>query len=298
MARDFKLNFRFGSGVLGASVGNVALPGTNVTAFTSSFTALTGTAFPTGNTISNQLVSCPMAWGGWTNTSAGLLAPYAEDIPNQGTVLGGHASRNDMFCIVDCAVATTLVTAANFAVQASDDLANWITIGTGDQTLTGAAVTNGTVALTLTASTSYPIATASAAHGLQVGDLLVVTSVTNVSANNGHESVALVAGNVVEVVAVPSTTTFAVKYPGPVGTTLKSNTFPLNAITLVAGATPALTFTKVATSGSTVGAQIIIPLGQSAKPYIRLAVYQGASAAGYAVIRDAYLSVARTGIAR
>lgn len=308
MARDFKLNFRFGSGVLGASGGTVALPGTNITAFTTSFVGLTGTAAPTGNTATNQVFSCPLAWGGYTQTAVGTGAPYAEDVPNGGQVLHGHTSRNDMFVIVDAVAATALVTPQTFVVQASDDLNNWVTIGTAETTLPGTNPSNGTVACTIAAGT-FPVLTsnsASVGHGLQPGDLLVVTTATTVNFSNGHESVAAVVGNVVEVATVPSLpvatdgkpTTFTIKYPGPQGTTLKSNLFPLSVLTTVASGTPALTFTKCATSGASVGGQIMIPVAPSAKPYVRLAAFGGASAAGIAVLRDAYLAIARTGVAR
>jgi len=307
MARDFKLSFRFGSGVLGASAGHVALPGTNLTAFTASFAGLTGTAATTTNAVSGQLISCPLAWGGYTQTSAGLLAPYAEDVPNGGQVLFGHSSRNDMVAIVDAVAVTTLVTAQQFVVQASDDLSNWTTIGNGDVSLPVTNPSNGTVACTIAAAT-YPVLTASGAtgHGLQPGDLLVVTTATAVSFNNNHESVAAVVGNVVEVATVPTGSvaadgkpnTFTIKYPGPTGTTLKSNMFPLSNIIVVATGTPALTFTKCATAGSSVGSQIMIPLAPSMKPYVRLAAFGGASASGLAVVRDAYIASARTGVAR
>lgn len=297
MARDFKLNFRFGSGVLGASAGTVAVPGTNITSFTTSFVGLTGTAAPTGNTATNQVFSCPLAWGGYTQTAVGTGAPYAEDVPNNGQVLHGHSNRNDMFVIVDACAATTLVTAQQFVVQASDDLINWSTIGTGETTLPGTNPSNGTVVCTIAAGT-FPVLTANANHGLQPGDLLVVTAATTINLNNNHESVAAAVGNVVEVATVPSATTFSIRYPGPQGTTLKSNMFPLSILTVVASGTPALTFTKCATSGASVGGQIMIPIATSAKPYIRLAAFGGASAAGIAVLRDAYLAIARTGVAR
>ena len=309
MARDFKLNFRFGSGVLGASGGTVAIPGTNVTSFVTSFAGLTGTAAPTGNTASNNILSCPLPWGGYTQTAVVSGAGYAEDVPNGGQVLHGHSSRNDMFAIVDAVAATALVAPHTFVVQASDDLNNWVQIGTAETTLPGTNPSNGTVACTISAGT-YPVLTSSSAttgHGLQPGDLLVVTAATTVNFNNGHESVAAVVGNVVEVATVPSLpvgttdgkpTTFTIKYPGPHGATLKSNTFVLSALTVVATGTPALTFTKCATSGSSVGGQIMIPLAPSAKPYIRLAAYGGAGGTGVAVLRDAYLAIARTGAAR
>ena len=297
MARDFKLTFRFGAGLLGASQGNVAMPGNNVTAFTTSFVGLTGTAAPTGNTATNQLFSCPLPWGGYSQSSVPMGAQYAEDAPNGGVVLPGHASRNDLVGIVDVVAATALVTAQSFVIQGSDDLVNWSTIGTGETTVPGTNPSNGTVALTIAAGT-FNILTASAAHGLQPGDLLVVTAVTTCSFNNTHESTTTVVGNVVEVATVPSTTTFTIKYPGPQGTTLKSNTIPFSILTVVATGTPALTFTKCATSGSSVGAQIMIPLSSSNRPYVRLAAFGGASASGVAVIRDAYLALARTGVAR
>jgi hypothetical protein len=297
MARDFKLSFRFGSGVLGASGGNVALPGTNLTAFTASFAGLTGTAATANNAVSGQLISCPLAWGGYTQTGAGLLAPYAEDVPNNGAVLPGHTSRNDLFAIVDAVSVTTLTAAQSFVVQASDDLTNWVTVGTGDVTLSGANPSNGTVACTIAAAT-YPVLTASATHNLQPGDLLVVTTATTVNFNNNHESVAAVAGNVVEVATVPSSTTFSIKYPGPIGTTLKSNMFPLANLTVVATGTPALTFTRCATSGTSLGSQIMIPIAPTARPYVRLAAFGAGGATGFGVIRDAYIATARTGVAR
>lgn len=297
MARDFKLTFRFGAGLLGASAGNVAIPGNNVTAFTTSFAGLTGTAAPTGNTATNQLFSCPLAWGGYSQSGVPVGAQYAEDVPNGGVVLGGHASRNDMVGIVDVVASTALVTAQSFVIQGSDDLVNWSTIGTGETTLPGTNPNNGTVALTIAAGT-FTILTASAAHGLQPGDLLVVTAVTTCSFNNTHESTTTVVGNVVEVATVPTTTTFTIKYPGPQGTTLKSNTIPFSVLSVVATGTPALTFTKCATSGNSVGAQIMIPLSSSNRPYVRLAAFGGASATGVAVIRDAYIALARTGVAR
>jgi hypothetical protein len=107
-----------------------------------------------------------------------------------------------------------------------------------------------------------------------------------------------VAGNVVEVNTVPSTTTFTIKYPGIAGTTLKSNALVLNTLQVVASGTPALTFTKCVTSGASVGAQLMIPLAPTVKPYVRLAAFGGASASGFAVIRDAYIALARTGVAR
>jgi len=297
MARDFKLNFRFGSGVLGASAGTIALPGTNVTAFTTSFAGLTGTAAPTGNAVANQIISCPLAWGGYTQTAVNAGAPYAEDVPNNGAVLHGHTSRNDMFVIVDAVAATALVTPQTFVVQASDDLSNWSTIGTAETTLPGTNPSNGTVVCTIAAGT-FPVLTANATHNLQPGDLLVVTTVTTCNFNNSHESVAAIAGNVVEVATVPSATTFTIRYPGPHGSTLKSNMLPLSNLTVVASGTPALTFTKCATLGNSVGGQITIPIAPSAKAYVRLAAFGGASAAGIAVLRDAYLAIARTGVAR
>lgn len=297
MARDFKLSFRFGSGVLGASAGNVALPGTNLTAFTASFAGLTGTAATTTNAVTGQLISCPLPWGGYTQTAAGLLAPYAEDVPNNGSVLPGHTSRNDLFAIVDTVAVTTLTAAHSFVVQASDDLSNWVNIGTGDVTLSGANPSNGTVVCTIAAGT-FPVLTANATHNLQPGDLLVVTAATTVSFNNNHESTAAVAGNVVEVATVPTSTTFTVKYPGPQGTTLKSNMFPMANLLVVATGTPALTFTKCATSGASVGSQIMIPIAPTARPYVRLAAFGAAGATGFGVIRDAYISTARTGVAR
>lgn len=299
MARDFKLNFRFGSGVLGSSAGNVALLGANVTSFTASHAGLTGTDAPTGNTVSNQLISCPLAWGGYTQTAAGVGAPYAEDVPNLGSVLPGHTSRNDMFCIVDLVVATTLTTAQQYVVQASDNLVNWVTVGVGETTLPGTAVSNTTITVSVTASTSYNVLTASAAHGLLPGDLVVVATATNITVNNGHETPTVAAGNVFEVASVPSTTTFTLRYPGPVGATLKSNYLPLNNIVSVsAGATPAFTLTRCQTSGVSLGAQIMIPLAATSRPYIRLAAFGGGGATGFAVIRDAYLAIARTGATR
>lgn len=297
MARDFKLSFRFGAGMLGASGGNVAIPGNNVTAFTTSFVGLTGTAAPTGNTATNQLFSCPLAWGGYTNSGNPVGASYAEDVPAGGSVLPGHSSRNDLVAIVDVTVATALVTPQTFVVQASDDSINWVTIGTGDATVPGTNPSNGTVALTIAAGT-FNVLTASANHGLQPGDLLVVASATTVSFNNTHESTAAVVGNVVEVANVLSPTTFTIKYPGPQGTTLKSNSIPFSTLQVVATGTPVLTFTRTTTSGNSVGSQVMIPLAPSAKPFVRLAAFGGASAAGIAVIRDAYIALARTGVAR
>lgn len=297
MARDFKTSFRFGTGVLGASAGNVQAPGTNITAFGTSFAGLTGTAPSTTNAVSGQLISCPMAWGGFTQTANPNGPAYAEDVANGGSVLPGHTSRNDLYVMVDVVVATTLVTAQTFVVQASDDSVNWVTIGTGDITVPVTNPSNGTVALSIAAGT-FNVLTASAAHGLQPGDLLVVTSVTTCNLANGHENVLAVAGNVVEVNTVPSTTTFTIKYPGTAGTTLKSNQAVLSTLQVVATGTPALTFTKTSTSGASVGAQVQIALAPSAKPYIRLAAFGGASASGIAVIRDAYLATARTGVAR
>lgn len=297
MARDFKLSFRFGAGILGASAGNVAIPGNNVTAFTTSFAGLTGTAPSTTNAVTNQLISCPLAWGGYTNSGAPLGASYAEDVPSGGSILPGHSSRNDLVAIVDVTVATALVTPQTFVIQASDDSVNWVTIGTGDVPVPGTNPSNGTVALTIALGT-FNVLTASAAHGLQVGDLLVVTAVTTCNFSNTHESTAAIVGNVVEVASVLSTTTFTVKYPGPQGTTLKSNTIPMSTLQVVASGTPALTFTKCTTSGNSVGSQVMIPIAPSVKPFVRLAAFGGASAAGIAVIRDAYIALARTGVAR
>jgi hypothetical protein len=297
MARDLKLSFRFGTGVLGASAGNVQMPGTNITSYATSFGGLTGTAASTTNAVSNQLISCPLAWGGFSQTANPVGPSYAEDVPNGGVVLPGHSSRNDLVGIVDVIVATALTTAQTFVIQASDDSTNWVTIGTADVTVPGTNPSNGTVALTIAAGT-FNVLTASAAHGLQPGDLLVVSAVTTCNFSNGHESVLGVAGNVVEVNTVPSTTTFTIKYPGIAGTTLKSNALVLNTLQVVASGTPALTFTKCVTSGASVGAQLMIPLAPTVKPYVRLAAFGGASASGFAVIRDAYIALARTGVAR
>jgi hypothetical protein len=311
MAKDYKLTFRFGAGVNGASAGTIGVPGSGVTSMVTSFLGLTGTTAPTGNTVSAQMFSCPLAWGGWTSTAGSIGPAYAEDVPMApGTILGGHSNRNDMFVVVDAIAATTLTTAQTFVAQVSDDAVNWTTVGTGETTLAGSTVTTPTVltSTAVTASTSYSTITTTAQHYAKPGDLLIVSAAgTNISFVVGGEAVAAAAGQVFEVASTPSATTLTLKVPGYAGTTLKSNALVANNVVMAAGTTPAVpSFTIVGVGANTntgvvpvsIAQQIQIALPPTAKPYLRIAAYGGGGATGYGVIRGAYIQNSRVGVVR
>lgn len=310
MAKDYKLTFRFGTGVNGASGGVVGVPGTGITSMMTSFAGRTGTAASTDNTVSNNLFSCPLAWGGFTSTAGGIGPAYAEDMPiSPADVLAGHSNRNDMFVVIDVIAATTLTTAHTFVAQTSSDALTWATVGTGETTLSGATVTTPTaLTCTVAVSTTYSTITTAAQHYAKVGDLLVVTAAgTNITFNVAGESIAAAVGQLFEVSSVPSTTTLVLKVPGYPGTTLKNNNLVASAVTMSTGATTATpTFTIVGPGANTntgvvpvsIAQQIHIALPATAKPYLRIAAYGGASAAGYAVIRGAYIQNSRTGVVR
>lgn len=310
MARDYKLTFRFGAGVNGSSGGVVGVPGTGVTSMVTSFVGMTGTAAPTTNTAANNLFSCPLAWGGWTQTAGGIGPAYAEDMPvSPSDILAGHSNRNDMFVIIDTMAATTLTTAQTFVAQVSTDAITWTTVGTGETTLPGSAVTTPTaLTATVAASTTYATITTTANHYAKVGDLLVVTAAgTNISFVVGGETIASAVGQIYEVASTPSATTLTLKVPGYPGTTLKNNNLVQSAVQMAAGATPtSATLTIVGPGANTntgvtpvsISQQITIPLPPTAKPYLRIAGYGGASASGYGIIRGAYLQNSRVGIVR
>jgi hypothetical protein len=311
MARDYKLTFRFGAGVNGSSGGGVGVPGTGVTSMVSSFVGMTGTAAPTTNTASNNLFSCPLAWGGWTQTAGGIGPAYAEDMPvAPSDILAGHSNRNDMFVIIDTMAATTLTTAQTFVAQVSTDAVTWTTVGTGETTLPGSTVTTPT-ALTvasIASSTTYTTITTSASHYAKVGDLLIVTGAgTAISFTVAGETVAAAVGQIYEVASTPSATTLTLKVPGYPGTTLKNNNLIASAVQLVTGAsavTPTLTIvgpganTNTGVTPVSITQQITIPLPPTAKPYLRIAGFGGSSASGYGIIRGAYIQNSRVGVVR
>lgn len=310
MAKDYKLTFRFGTGVNGSSGGIVGVPGTGITSMVTSFTGRTGTAAPTDNSVTNNMFSCPLAWGGFTSTAGGIGPAYAEDVPiYPADTLTGHSNRNDMFVVIDAIAATTLTTAHTFVAQTSSDALTWTTVGTGETTLLGSAVTTPTaLTCTVAVSTTYSTITTTASHYAKVGDLLVVTAAgTNITFNVAGESIAAAVGQLFEVASVPSATTLVLKVPGYPGTTLKNNNLVASAVTMTTGATTATpTFTIVGPGANTnsgvvpvvVSQQIHIPLPPSAKPYLRIAAYGGASAGGYGVIRGAYIQSSRVGVVR
>lgn len=310
MAKDYKLTFRFGAGVNGASGGVVGVPGTGITSMVTSFAGRTGTAAPTDNVVNNNLFSCPLAWGGFTSTAGGIGPAYAEDMPiYPAETLSGHSNRNDMFVVIDAIAATTLTTAHTFVAQTSNDALTWATIGTGETTLSAAAVTAPTaLSCTVAVSTTYSTITTTASHYAKVGDLLVVTAAgTNITFSIAGESVAAAVGQLFEVASVPSATTLVLKVPGYPGTTLKNNNLVASAVTMSTGATTATpTFTIVGPGANTnsavvpvvVSQQIYIPLPATVKPYLRIAAYGGGGATGYGVIRGAYLQNSRVGVAR
>lgn len=305
MAKDYKLVMRFGAGVNGNSGGVVGVPGTGITSMVTSFAGRTGTAPSTDNTVSNNAFSCPLAWGGWTSTAGGIGPAYAEDMPVAGgTLLSGHSNRNDMFLMVDAIAASTLTTAHTFVAQASDDAATWVTVGTGDITLSGSAVTATTFQPTVAANTTYSTLSFGSAHNARVGDLVVVTGAgAATSSIIAGETIAIAVGQIFEVATVPSTTTLTLKVPGYPGTTLKNNNLVASAVQLVTVATPtAPTFTIVGAGGSSsavpVQSLVTIPLPPIVKPYLRLGIYGGASAAGYGVVRSAWIQNSRVGVVR
>lgn len=310
MAKDYKLVFRFGAGVNGSSGGTVGVPGTGITSMVTSFVGMTGTSAPVINTAANNFFSCPLAWGGFTSTASGIGPAYAEDVAvAPSDVLSGHSNRNDLFVIIDTIAATTLTTAQTFVAQTSSDAVNWATVGTGETTLLGTTVVTPTVlTATVAASTTYTTITTSAVHYAKAGDFLLVSAVgTGITFNVAGESIAAALGQLYEVTSVPTTTTLTLKVPGYPGTTLKNNNLVATAVTMTtAGTTTTPTFTIVGggAGGNSavlpiqIASQITIPLPQSAKPYLRIAGFGGASAVGYGVIRGAYIQSSRVGVVR
>lgn len=280
MARDMKLSFLFGAGTLGAST-IAATPGTSVVSYYGGFT-------PGG--AATSVVSCPLAFGGWSKTAIVGRPQYAEDTPDVGgSVLPGQSTRNDLFAIVDATICAT-VTSQTFSVQASSDLTNWVTIGTADTNVPTTTVTAGAAVVTSAASTAGVFT--SGTHNFAVGDVLYVNNIGTGTYGPANFLANPVVGQVVEVASVPSGTTFTLRpYSGQPLPIL--NNSQLVSGTYASNGTATMQFTKVRTSD--LGRQFTIPIAPTARPYLRLACTSNGAAGGIIIIRDAYIANSRLG---
>ena len=280
MARDMKLSFLFGAGTLGAST-IAGAPGSSVTSYYGGFTP---------GASATTVVSCPMAFGGWSKTAVVGRPQYAEDTPDVGgIVLPGHSSRNNLFAIVDATICAT-VTSQTFSVQASSDLSNWVTVGSADTNVPTTTVSAGSAVTTSSATTAGVFT--SGTHSFAVGDILYVNNIGTGTYGPANYLLAPVVGQIVEVATVPSTTTFTLRpYSGQPLPLL--NNSQLVSGTFASNATATMQFTKVRTSD--LGRQFVIPLASTARPYLRLVCTSNGSAGGIILVRDAYIANARVG---
>jgi hypothetical protein len=280
MARDLKLSFLFGAGTLGSSTINAA-PGAGVVSYYGGFSP---------GAAATVATSCPMAIGGFSKTSVGDRAQYAEDVPDAGgVVLHGHSSRNDLFAIVDATVSAT-VTSQTFSVQASSDLVNWFTIGTAETNVPTTTVAAG-AAVTTSAATTAGVFT-SGAHSFAVGDILYVNNIGTGTYGPSFALAAAAVGQLVEVASVPSATTFTLRPVSGQPLPIINNAIPASGI-YASNGTATIQFTKVRTTDP--GRQYVIPLPPSARPYLRLACTSNGTAGGIILVRDAYIANARIG---
>ena len=280
MARDMKLSFLFGAGTLGAST-IAGAPGSSVTSYYGGFTP---------GASATSVVSCPMAFGGWSKTAVVGRPQYAEDTPDVGgIVLPGQSSRNDLFAFVDATVCVT-VTSQTFSVQASGDLSNWVTVGSADTNVPTTTVSAGS-AVTTSAATTAGVFT-SGTHSFAVGDILYVNNIGTGTYGPANYLLAPVVGQIVEVATVPSTTTFTLRpYSGQPLPLL--NNSQLISGTFASNGTATMQFTKVRTSD--LGRQFVIPIAPTARPYLRLVCTSNGSAGGIILVRDAYIANSRVG---
>jgi len=282
MARDLKLSFLFGAGTLGTST-IAAAPGAGVVSYYGGFTP---------GASATSVVSCPMAYGGWSKTAVLGRPQYAEDTPDAGgIILPGQSTRNDLFAIVDATIAAT-VTSQTFSIQASSDLTNWVTIGSADTNVPTTTVTAGTPAVTSSATTAG-VFTSAAAHGFAVNDIVYVSNVGTGTYGPALGLSAAVVGQMAEVSSIPSTTTFTLR-------PLSGQPLPLlNQNLVVTGnyasnGTATIQFTRVNPS-VVIGRQFTIPIAPTARPYLRLACTSNGAAGGIVLVRDAYIANSRVG---
>lgn len=276
--RDAKLQFRFGGGT-----GGTMLVGFNQNSVSSTIAGILGASSTTG-------YSAPLLLGGYTNTVADVNQFVGNGVVDQpapnGTLLWGHNNRNQMYVHSAVQVGVASSSTVTMLVEASSDNSTWAQIGASESTLT--AVTGTTSTVTLTTSTAAGLLTASAAHNLSVGDVLIVdtlgATVLNV-APSGGTAAPVVLGQVYTVTSVPSTTTFTIGL-GPAAS--YNGIYYATSLTATA-ASPVTIFRKCSA-----GAVLQASIAPTSRSYYRVR-YVTTGATTQMIVLNAYIKNGRDG---
>lgn len=276
--RDAKLQFRFGG-----AASSTMLVGFNQSSVSSTIAGIVGASSTTG-------YSAPLLLSGYTNTVAdvqSLLGNAAADQPApNGTLLWGHNNRNQMYVHSAVQVGVASSSTVTMVVEASQDNSTWSQIGSSESSLT--AVTGTTSTVTLTAAAATGVLTASAAHNLQVGDVLIVDTVGATALTigpSGATAAAVVLGQVYTVTSVPTTTTFTIGL-GPAA----AYNGIFTTASLVATANSAVTVFRKCSAGAILQASIAPTL----RPYYRVR-YVTTGSTTQLIVLNAYVKNGRDG---
>lgn len=276
--RDAKLQFRFGG-----AASSTMLVGFNQSSVSSTIAGIVGASSTTG-------YSAPLLLSGYTNTVAdvqSLLGNAAADQPApNGTLLWGHSNRNQMYVHSAVQVGVASSSTVTMVVEASQDNSTWSQIGASESSLT--AVTGTTSTVTLTAAAATGVLTASAAHNLQVGDVLIVDTVGATALTigpSGATAAAVVLGQVYTVTSVPTTTTFTIGL-GPAA----AYNGIFTTASLVATANSAVTVFRKCSAGAILQASIAPTL----RPYYRVR-YVTTGSTTQLIVLNAYVKNGRDG---
>lgn len=276
--RDAKLQFRFGG-----AASSTMLVGFNQSSVSSTIAGINGASSTTG-------YSAPLLLSGYTNTVAdvqSLLGNAAADQPAaNGTLLWGHSNRNQMYVHSAVQVGVASSSTVTMVVEASQDNSTWAQVGASESSLT--AVTGTTSTVTLTAAAATGVLTASAAHNLQVGDVLIVDTVGATALTigpSGATAAAVVLGQVYTVTSVPTTTTFTIG----LGPSAAYNGIFTTA-SLVATANSAVTVFRKCSAGALLQASISPTL----RPYYRVR-YVTTGSTTQLIVLNAYVKNGRDG---
>jgi hypothetical protein len=276
--RDAKLQFRFGGGA-----GGSMLVGFNQTSVSSTIAGIVGASSTNG-------FSASLLLGGFTNTLADTTAYVGNAAADQpapnASALWGHSNRNQLYVHSAVQIGVASSSTVTMVVEASADNSTWAQIGASESSLT--AVTGTASTVTLTTSTAAGLLTASAAHNLSVGDVLIVdaigATVLNV-APAGGTAAPVVAGQVYTVTSVPSATTFTIG----LGPAAAYNGVYYAASLISTAASPVSIFRKCSA-----GAMLQAPIAPTTRPYYRVR-YVTTGATTQLIVLNAYVKNGRDG---
>lgn len=276
--RDAKLQFRFGQGS-----GSSLKVGFNDTSVGTTIAGIVGATSTTG-------FSAPLLLGGYTNVVADTTQYIGNAVADQpapnGTVLWGHNNRNQMYVHSAVQVAVASSSTVTMLIEASADNSTWAQVGASESSLS--AVTGTMSTITLNAAAATGVLTATASHGLQVGDVLVVNTAGATALTvgpAGATAAAVVAGQVYTVTSVPSATTFTIGL-GPAA----SYNGVYTAASLVATANAAAAVFHKCSAGALLQASI----APTTRPYYRVR-YVTTGATTELIVLNAYVKNGRDG---